>query len=87
MSDQSLRELVEQLHREIANLPDEDLDARGRLEAVVTELERKLEAPGNEDHQGLVENIQDSIQELEVRHPDATTLLNNIMMALANMGI
>ncbi|MFZ0486702.1 MAG: DUF4404 family protein, partial [Arenicellales bacterium] len=68
-------------------LPSEDVDARQRLNAIIEELDKKLTEPGTEDHQGLVSNLQESIKELEVRHPNTTSLLNNIMMTLANMGI
>jgi len=87
MSEQDLRALIDKLRTEVAALPDEDVEARNRLEAVIGELEKKLQEPGSEDHHGLIGNLQESIKELEARHPDTTTLLNNIMMTLANMGI
>lgn len=87
MSDQDLKALIEKLRSEVETLPRDDVDARQRLEAIISDLDRKLAEPGTEDHHGLVSNLQDSIKELEARHPDTTTLLNNIMMTLANMGI
>lgn len=87
MSDQDLRTLIQQLRRELDALPSDDVDARQRLDRIVTELDRKLAEPDREDDQDLVSNLQNSIYELETRHPDTTALLNNIMMTLANMGI
>lgn len=87
MSVEDLRELIDGLRKEVAALPSEDVDARQRLNAIIEELDKKLTEPGTEDHPGLVSNLQESIKELEVRHPDTTSLLNNIMMTLANMGI
>jgi len=87
MSEQELQKLIDDLRREIDALPSDDVDARQRLDAIIEDLEKKLNEPGTEDHHGLVGNLQDSIKELEARHPDTTTLLNNIMMTLANMGI
>lgn len=87
MSTQDLRELVDSLKKEIDALPSDDVAARDKLNGIIAELNKKLDEPGSEDHQGLVSNLQDSIKELEARHPDTTTLLNNIMMSLANMGI
>lgn len=87
MSEQDLKESIENLRREVDALPDDDVDARQRLNTIISELDKKLAEPGTEDHHGLVSNLQDSIKELEARHPDTTTLLNNIMMTLANMGI
>ncbi|MFZ0487880.1 MAG: DUF4404 family protein [Arenicellales bacterium] len=85
MSVEGLRELVDRLRKEVRALPSDDVDARQRLNAVIEELDKKLTEPGTEDHQGLVSNLQDSIKELEVRHPETMSLLNNIMMTLANM--
>lgn len=87
MSEQDLRPLIEKLRKELDALPNDDVDAKQRLDAILAELDKKLAEPGSEDHHGLVSNLQDSIKELEARHPDTTTLLNNIMMTLANMGI
>lgn len=87
MSEQDLRELIDKLRTEVEALPSDDVDARRRLNDIIGELDKKLDDPGAEDHHGLVGNLQDSIHELEARHPDTTNLLNNIMMALANMGI
>lgn len=87
MSEQDLKALIDKLRREVDNLPDDDPDARQKLNAIIGEVDKKLNEPGTEDHQGLMGNLQDSIQALEARHPDTTTLLNNILMTLANMGI
>lgn len=87
MSEQDLKALIEKLRREVDALPDDDVDAGRRLNTIIGELDKKLNEPGSEDHHGLIGNLQDSIKELEARHPDTTTLLNNIMMTLANMGI
>lgn len=87
MSADDLRRLVGRLRSELDALPGEDIDARKRLNAILEELDKKITEPGTEDHHGLVSNLQDSIKEMEVRHPETTSLLNNIMMTLANMGI
>ena len=86
MSEQDLRELIDKLRNEVETLPSDEVDARRRLNDIIGELDKRLDDPGAED-QGLVGNLQDSIHELEARHPDTTNLLNNIMMTLANMGI
>ena len=87
MSEQTLRELVDRLKQEVDGLPAQEVETRDRLNGIIADLEGQLEAPAMQQSQGLTGNIQDTIHELEVRHPDATTVLNNIMMTLANMGI
>lgn len=87
MSEQDLRQLIERLRHEAAALPASDADARARLESVIDDLEARMADDELSDSPGLRATIQDNIHQLEARHPDATTVLNNIMMTLANMGI
>jgi len=88
MTDQALAALINRLREEIDNLPPSDHDARDRLEGIAGDLEKRIENAGDDEHHaGLVGSIQDTVHDLETRHPDATTVLNNIMMALANIGI
>jgi hypothetical protein len=87
MSEQDLRELMDRLRQEVANLPDDDVDARSRLDGIIADLDARLDGDESTAATGLRGSIQDSIHQLEARHPDATTVLNNIMMTLANMGI
>lgn len=86
MSDRKLRELLAQLRSAVSGLPGNAADAHSRLDGIVAELERTLDDP-DRDRRGLVDSIHETVQEIEARHPDATTVLNNIMMTLANMGI
>ncbi len=87
MSEDKLRDLIDQLQDEIKALPTEDIDARTRLGGIMAELEQQLEDGTAPQQEGVIAAIQDAVHQLEARHPDATTLLNNIMMTLANMGI
>ena len=87
MSEQNLRDLIDRLKGEVAALPEKDVDARSRLESIISDLESRLESDELTAAPGLRGTLQDHIQQLEARHPDATTVLNNIMMTLANMGI
>lgn len=92
MSEQALRELVDRLRREVAELPSDApgaAESRRRLEAVIDDLSTRLDDDDDNltDTGGLRGSIQDTIHQIEARHPDATTVLNNIMMTLANMGI
>jgi hypothetical protein len=87
MSEQNLRDLIDRLRNEVAGLPDQDVAARSRLESIIADLESRLDGDELTSAPGLRNSIQDGIQQLEARHPDATTILNNIMMTLANMGI
>lgn len=84
MSKEQLTKLVEDLRSEISQLPPEDEQARQRIGGIIAELDRSIEDETPDTMRG---SIQDAVHELEARHPDATTVLNNILMTLANMGI
>jgi hypothetical protein len=87
MPEKTLHQLIDQLRDEIRQLPVADHSARDRLNTLVANLETRLEVSGEESHDTLVNNVQESIRQLEVEHPRTTGVLNHIMMALSNMGI
>ncbi len=42
---------------------------------------------GRRDFTGLAEDIKEAISEFEIEHPRLTGILNDIMIALGNLGI
>ena len=88
MPERKLRESLEALRAEIQRLEAGDAQARERLDALIAELEARLEHPDDaERHEDLVRSVSDAIAEFEVSHPRATGILNHIMVTLSNMGI
>jgi chaperonin cofactor prefoldin len=83
---EKLSETLDSLRAEIDRLHTDDTESKERLEKLVQSLENKLENPDDEG-QSLQEGIKDSITHFEVSHPRITAILNDIMMALSNMGI
>jgi Domain of unknown function (DUF4404) len=75
----SLRHSIE----EIAGLPEAQ---RGHLLASLTELETALAAQ-DESHPGPLGRLEDSLLELEAKHPDVSQLLKNAAEALGRMGL
>ena len=67
--------------------PQSTTSDRDRLNTLVANLETRLKVSGEESHDTLVNNVQESIRQLEVEHPRTTGVLNYIMVALSNMGI
>lgn len=86
MSEQQLRQELERLKQEAANLPTDDEAGRERLHNLIEKLEKRL-AEGEEDDEGLFDQIQDAVSHFEAEHPRATAILNDIMVTLSNMGI
>ena len=88
MHSERLRESLEELRSEINSADLSDGPSRERLNRLITDIERKLETPDDaEHHENLVTSVKDSINHLELEHPRATSILNQIMTTLAGGGI
>jgi len=88
MSHDELHALVQQLKSEIAGLRSDDDEARERLQALVSDLDRRIddEDDGAED-EALMASLRESVDRFEVEHPRATGIINNILVMLGNIGI
>lgn len=85
---QRLTETLQSLRAEIDNLKTGEEDSKERLEKLVADIETRLNNPDDLNHQSnLVEDVKDSVTYFEASHPTITAVLNDIMMALSNMGI
>jgi hypothetical protein len=88
MSEQQLNEALEELRREIDNLQLGDQAAKERLSGLVENIEQRLNPdldPG--ERPDLILEMKDVITQFEVAHPRITGIVNDIMMALSNLGI
>ena len=87
MSDQKLRELLNQLHDEIGR-PDK-VDAKGSallrdLDGHIHELmERSEEKP----QPAVIENLENSVRHFEGTHPELTMAISRLLDTLSNAGI
>ena len=88
MKNEQLEETLIALRKEVSKLSDLDRESKGKLESLIQSLEKKLEIPNDvEYHHSLTEGLSDSLTHFEVSHPRLTGILNDVMMALSNMGI
>ncbi len=88
INETQLTQALEKLRLEIAALDTADEASRHKLEQLVQDLEQKLENPEDSElHEDLADRLRDSMLELEVSHPRLTSIMNDIMMKLSNMGI
>ena len=88
MSNEQLRQSLNELRSELERLKSEEAQIRERLDALISGVETGLEKPEDTAHlQSLVQDLRQSISEFEVSHPRATGILNQIMVTLGNMGI
>ncbi len=87
MSDDKLRQELERLRAEAADLDTHDEAGRERLNGVIEQLEKRLADDEENDDDSLFEQLQESISHFEAEHPRATAILNEIMVTLSNIGI
>ena len=84
--DPTLAEKINDLRtaiQQMENLPDAQ---RNQLSVSLDDLERTA-AAGDESHLPPLEQLENSMLELEARHPDATQLLKSVADALGRIGL
>lgn len=87
MAEKKINEALAELRDEISQLEIGDQDVKDRLTSLIENIERGVDSGDSEDHSALNEEMQDVITFFEVEHPRITGIVNDIMMALNNMGI
>ncbi|MGH8487789.1 MAG: DUF4404 family protein [Gammaproteobacteria bacterium] len=88
MSETRLREHLERLREQVNDLGARKPESIERLNRLITDIESQLENRGDQTrHEDLIANVQGAIRHFEVEHPRATAILNDIMVALSNIGI
>ncbi len=88
MSETRLREHLERLREQVNDLGAGKPESIERLNRLITDIESQLENRGDQTrHEDLIANVQGAIRHFEVEHPRATAILNDIMVALSNIGI
>jgi len=86
MTDQKLRELLEQLHNELEQTASVDEKGREMLTHLSADIQ-KLLGPSTAPSQSILTQLQEAIDHFEVDHPAITSALSQILNALNNAGI
>ena len=89
MDDQGLRNLLEQLHKEIEHTQSVDqkgLELLRDLDVDIRDLLSRSVADQPTEHT-LLGRLEESISYLEVTHPTLTNTLSKILESLSNAGI
>lgn len=88
MGKQALQQALATLREELGELTGDDSGSIEKLTILINDIESRIEQPEDADqYQSLVDATRDAITYFEETHPRATAILNDIMMALGNMGI
>lgn len=86
MSNQKLRELLEQLQAELARTESVDEKGREMLSRLNADIQQFLD-PARENPETLLERLQSTMDHFEVEHPAITAALSQMLNALSNAGI
>lgn len=84
--ESNLTEKIDALRTAILQLDGVTQDRRQQLVDSLNELEQKAAAEG-ESHLPPLQQLEESMLELEARHPDATQLLKSVADALGRIGL
>jgi hypothetical protein len=89
MTNQKLRELLEQLHTELARTDSVDDQGREMLRDLSGDIQKLLDEPGSNMNadESTLQKMKQTIDRLEVTHPTLTMALSEIMTILSNAGI
>lgn len=87
MSQEEIRESLQQLRSELDVLGDSAPEVRTRLLSLVEDLEEQLGSLPREDNPLSLEYLRQLAEDFEVEHPRITSLVNRILVTLSNMGV
>ncbi len=88
MPEKKIRDDIEKLRTEIENLSADEDTPKEKLEILLQEIESGLETEmQNKKQSELLAGLKESVNHFETEHPRTTAIINDIMMALSNMGI
>ena len=86
MTDQKLRNLLQQLQDELKQTQSVDEKGREMLRHINADIQQFLD-PAQENPKTLLDQLQDAIDHFEVEHPAVTAALSQMLNALSNAGI
>jgi len=86
MTEQRLRELLQQLHDELERTETVDEKGRELLKHLSLDIQKFID-PKEESDFTIFGRLQDAIDHFEVDHPAITAALSQMLNALNNAGI
>jgi hypothetical protein len=88
MTEKNVSQALVELRSQIDQLAASDTVAREKLEGLIRDIEDNIHLlESGEHHVHLIGDLREAISEFEVEHPRLTGILNDIMVALGNLGI
>lgn len=87
MAEKEISEALFILRKEVEQLEGDHPELKDKLESLLGRIEKKLEVTENDQHIHLVQDMKSALTQFEVEHPTATGIINDLMVALSNLGI
>ena len=87
MAEKEIAEALFSIRKEVETREGSHPELKEGLERLLTKLEAKLESSEDGNHLHIVEDMKDALVHFEVEHPSITATINQLMVALANMGV
>ena len=86
MDDQDIFQQIEALKAVLGDSEGLSEDAREKMRGLIDRVEEQLPAAVT-DEDGIAEQFEALVTEFEVTHPTLTGVVNNLLVALGNMGV
>lgn len=87
MAEKEINEALFTLRREVEQMEDNHPELKDKLDALLTQLEEKLETSEDTHQLHLMDDFKEAVSKFEVEHPTATGVLSELMLTLSNLGI
>jgi predicted nucleic acid-binding Zn-ribbon protein len=90
MGEKKLRQLMEELQKEIKNSSSADRKDQtmlAHLESEIREFLDRSEEEGGEIRPSIIRRLQESLNHFESSHPALTALISQVLDALSGTGI
>jgi hypothetical protein len=85
MTEPDRRTLLERLHEQLGEVEPADEKGQQLLDDTRAQIQRTLDE--DDEHDTLVERLEDALSHFEGTHPDLTSAITVVIDSLSNMGL
>lgn len=87
MTKEHIQSTLAALKSESKKISPSDSDSMESINQLINKLEQQLSEPDISDHRSLTDQLQLAINKFEVSHPTITSIVNDLMVKLAGLGV
>ncbi|MEM8503406.1 MAG: DUF4404 family protein [Cyanobacteria bacterium P01_D01_bin.1] len=88
MSKADINQSLEALRAELDQIATTDVDAKDKLLALITDVERQVQNPDDQSHRKVaLQQLPALIEQFEADHPKVTSTLGRLLNTLSGIGI